>query len=457
MKQNPRTQAAIILTQLVNRGISLSQLLPKIETNKEASLIKAFCYGVTRHYDQLNFIANQLLKKPFKEKDQDIQMLILIGLLQLIHLRTPDHAAISETVSATKALKKPWAKNVVNAVLRNFQRQKEKLLTSCEKNNVANYSHPRWLIEKIKNAYPENWQAILENNNQQAPMTLRVNLQMTSREKYLATVIQQLDHGAGAAFENPIDSAIKLQGDTEGGANFVEETDQLPKTAIILKKPIPATDLPNFNKGHCSVQDAAAQLAATLLNIKPNQSILDACAAPGGKATHILEVEPTTHLTAIDCDQDRVKKIHENLQRLNQQATVICDDVINTKSWWDKKSFDCILLDAPCSATGVIRRHPDIKLLRRESDIKQLAQTQLNMLNVLWPLLKKEGLLLYATCSILPEENDKVIETFLQQEKSAKEIAINANWGSPKKHGRQILPAENFMDGFYYCLLQKTG
>jgi 16S rRNA (cytosine967-C5)-methyltransferase len=351
-------------------------------------------------------------------------------------MRTPDHAAVSETVNVTKALKKPWAKNLVNAVLRSYQRQAEELGNKVEKNEVAKFAHPQWWLDSIKKNWPvdKRWQQILLANNKNPPMTLRLNTSHINREDYLALLAQ---HEIGA-------TAAKYS--AEG---------------IYLEKPIAVSLLPLFAEGKVSVQDEAAQLAAILLNPQKGERILDACAAPGGKTLHLLEREKDLDLLAIDIEPARLEKIQENLNRTRLNAQLLAANAFDPDSWWDKKLFDRILLDAPCSASGVIRRHPDIKLLRQRDDIKKLTQEQTQILNALWPLLKSGGMLLYATCSVLAEENTLQIQHFLQQHTDARLQPINSAWGEQQIAGTQIFPGdggqngENGMDGFFYALIQK--
>jgi len=423
---NPRLIANKVIVTLLHDKISLAKLLAR--TYDDKSFIQELCYGVTRWYTQLDFIAKKLLTKPLKPKDLDIYVIILTGLYEIIYMRTPPHAAINENVNNARQLKKEWACGLINAILRNFLRQEKKIFAAIDKDIAAKFSHPQWLIKKIQAAYPDTWGKILITNNEHPPMSLRINLQKISRQDYL----------------NKVDAT---------------PNDVCP-SCITLKKPCQVTQLPNFNDGEVSVQDCGAQFAASLLDLQPNQYILDACAAPGGKTMHILETKPELQkLIAIDHDKLRLQMIDENLQRLkplDQKVKLIHADAANPKTWWDKKMFDRILLDAPCSATGVIRRHPDIKLLKQEEDIKKLTEQQLNLLKSLWPTLKSDGLLVYVTCSILPEENDQVIENFITSSSDARINKINTQWGMPTKHGRQILSGQNNMDGFYYAVICKT-
>jgi len=424
---NIRLVAAKVLARVLQDGQSLTVALdnafPAIDSAKDRAFIQALCYGVCRQYHRLDFILSQLLDKPLK--DTDVKALALVGLYQLKFMRVKPHAAVSETVLAAR--KKPWAKSLINAVLRTYLREQEGLEHKADKCQVAALSHPDWLIKRIEQDWPEQALAIFLENNQQPPMALRVNLSKTSREDYL-----QLLAGQGIAAES---------------VSFCP-------SAIILDKPVPVDLLPGFAGGLVSVQDTAAQLAAGLLDVQPGHRVLDVCAAPGGKTAHILESQPQLkELVAVDIDESRMQRVGENLKRLNLQAKLVVGDAANPASWWDGQPFDRILLDAPCSALGVIRRHPDIKLLRRAEDIGQLQALQKSILQAVWPLLAPGGLLLYATCSILKQENEQQVQAFLAEHSDAVELPIDADWGTTGACGRQILTGDSAMDGFYYALL----
>lgn len=423
---NTRATAAKIIFEVMHRGRSLSDVLKSTKKDAQSdAFVQAVCYGVCRWYTRLNAITQLLLEKPLKAKDQDIHALILVGLYQLMDMSVPDYAAIGETVSATKAFKKIWAKGLVNGVLREYQRRAEELNAAVQKNHEANSLHPEWMINKIQHDWPSDWETILDANNQHPPFALRVNQKFNSREDYI----------------KPLE-AVSVIAETHSG--------------FILETPTQVSALPGFANGSVSVQDGAAQLAAELLMLEPGQRVLDACAAPGGKTAHILESESQlSEVIAIDKDEQRLTKIVENLNRLQLKAKCICADAGDLTSWWDGKLFDRVLLDAPCSASGVIRRHPDIKLLRRESDLLQLPQEQSTLLNAMWQVLKPGGILLYATCSIFHAENDEVLNAFLQTHPDAKEEKINTTWGKELSVGRQILPGMHRMDGFYYARLRK--
>ena len=436
---NSRLAVVKILQQVTQQGRNLPDAIAKYSEKTEESdrpFIQAMSYGVIRLLPRLEYIADQLISKPLKSKDYDVVLLILSGLYQLIEMRTPDHAAVSETVKVTKGLKKHWAKNFVNAVLRNYQRQAETLTQQIKNNEVAEFAHPQWWLNIIKKNWLEDkgWQQILIANNQNPPMTLRVNTGYIKRDEYLK-LLQEKDIAATTAQYSP--------------------------HAIYLEKPVPVNSLPLFKEGKVSVQDEAAQLAALLLDPQKGERILDACAAPGGKTIHLLERENEIDLLALDIEENRLEKIQENLDRTHLKAQLLAANAFEPDSWWDKKPFDRILLDAPCSASGVIRRHPDIKCLRHQDDIPKLVHDQAQILNALWPLLKSGGMLLYATCSVLAEENTLQIQHFLQQNDNAELQPINSDWGQQQIAGTQILPGEggnngeDGMDGFFYALIQK--
>ena len=430
---NTRALAALVLTDVNVSGHSLPDALASHQVNlpdaREQALLQELSYGVSRWWWRLNAIINQLMDKPLKSRDNDIKHLIMTGIYQLEYMRIPDHAAVGETVNACVALKKHWAKKLVNAILRNYQRNAAEINRDLQQHPDANYSHPKWLFQEIQTAWPEQWQMIVNANNEKPPMTLRVNLKKMARTDYL----QQLQECGLAAAEFPFN-----------------------ESGVLLVKPVAVDKLPGFDKGWLSVQDGAAQLAASLLQAEAGQRVLDVCAAPGGKTAHILESQPALgELVAVDIDRQRLAKVGENLQRLDLSATLVEGDAQNPTSWWDGRAFDRILLDAPCTATGVIRRHPDIKQLRRASDVPQLVNLQRNILSAVWPLLDSGGMLLYATCSILPQENEQQIREFITSHPDSELLPIAAQWGTDQPAGRQILPGQHGMDGFYYACIQK--
>lgn len=429
---NPRARAARLLVQVVDEGQSLSGLLPanlkEVADSRERALIQELVFGTLRWYHQLAALLPDLIKKPLKQRDSALHKLLLIGLYQLAHLSIAPHAAVHETVQAARALDKAWATGLVNAILRTFQRESAQRLAALSA-PAAIFSHPDWLVQAIQKDWPDHWQAILAANNERPPFSLRVNQQQVGRDSYLV----ELD-AAGI-------HATKLEHATEG---------------VLVSDAMAADKLPGFAEGRVSVQDGAAQLVAGLLELAPGQRVLDACAAPGGKTAHILESEPALEqVTAVDLDERRLLRIKENLERLSLHAQLVCADAGEPDGWWDGQAFDRVLLDAPCSATGVIRRHPDIKLLRRPGDIHALAVRQQALLRGVWPLVKSGGMLLYTTCSLLAEENEMQIKSFLETNADADIAAIDASWGYPREYGRQVLPGADSMDGFYYARLVK--
>lgn len=421
MKKNERLDALHILTSLLQDNVPLSDL------TASTPLCKAICYGVCRHYYRLQALADCLVKK--RPKEMDVWISLLIGLYQLHYLRIPDYAVVKETVALVEQSKKPWAKGLINAVLRTYCREQESLLTRLNSNTHFIYGHPEWLVKRLKKAWPKTWQAILKANDTHPPMSLRVNSQRSTARDYLIRLQQK-----------GIDAHL-LQHSPQG---------------ITLTSPCDVDQLPGFLAGDVSVQDEAAQLAVSLLDLKPGLRLLDACAAPGGKTCHILETEPgLAACLALDVDKKRLARVQDNLNRLHLQATLIEGDAKVPQSWWDGQLFDRILLDAPCSATGVIRRHPDIKLLRTTADITAITQVQQDILKALWPLLAPSGRMVYATCSVMPEENEQQLARFVASEPDCSVLAIEQPWGHPTGHGLQILPGEEGMDGFFYAILVK--
>ena len=431
---NARAIACNILFKLINTQQPLSNILTDYKKRKNLDpLVAALCFGTLRTYTKLKFISSKLLKKPIKNKEQQVLLLLLIGLYQLTdEMRIPDHAAIFETVSAAKTLKFPWAAGLINATLRSFCKQQLIIKELVQKNQEAYLLHPKWLLDKIKKYWPEQWQDIASANNQHPPLTLRVNKQKITRFNYIGLLEKEKISAA------PIPCS------------------DLP-WAINVDTASEITKLPGFKQGFISIQDGAAQLAAPLLELAPKLTVLDACAAPGGKTCHLLEYEPSIQCTALDLHPKRCELIHENLTRCGLTAKVLCKDATEVQSWWDNQKFDRILLDAPCSATGIIRRHPDIKLLRKKQDIENLVMQQKNLLCNLWPLLKPNGILLYVTCSILAEENWKQIENFALNHSNITIEKIDLKFGLDKKTGHQILPDSNLqLDGFFYAKLRKN-
>ena len=431
---NPRLAAAKALAAVLNGKASLNSSLPtqldKVE-DRDRGFTQDLAFGTARWQPRLSALAAKLLQKPFKAADADVEALLLVGLYQLLYTRVPAHAAIGETVGCAEKLKKPWAKALLNAVLRRAQRESEALLAELEHDPVVRTAHPRWLQKSLKAFWPEQWEGICAANNAHPPMILRVNRRHHCRDAYL-----QLLTDAGIAAKPCVYS-------TDG---------------IVLEAAADVRSLPGFAEGWISVQDEAAQLAADLLDLAPGQRVLDACCAPGGKTCHILEVQKDlAGVVAVDLEAKRLVRVRENLARLGLSAELIAADGRDTATWWDGKPFQRILLDAPCSATGVIRRHPDIKLTRQPDDIAALAVLQGELLDALWPTLEVGGILLYATCSTLPTENTEVIAAFLERTPGARELDLATAAGIKQPHGRQLLAQQGGHDGFYYAKLIKIA
>ncbi|MFP3444889.1 16S rRNA (cytosine(967)-C(5))-methyltransferase RsmB [Pseudomonas sp. SIMBA_067] len=431
---NPRLAAARALAAVLSGKASLNSSLPaqldKVD-ERDRGLTQDLAFGTARWQPRLDLLAAQLLQKPFKAADADVQALLLVGLYQLFYTRIPAHAAIGETVGCADKLKKPWAKGLLNAVLRRAQREGEELLAGMERDPVVRTAHPRWLQKALKAFWPEQWEAICAANNAHPPMILRVNRRHHSRDAYLA-LLAEAGIGASAC--------------------------QYSRDGIVLAEACDVRGLPGFAEGWVSVQDEAAQLSADLLELAPGQRVLDACCAPGGKTCHLLEAEAgLAQMVAIDLEAKRLTRVRENLDRLQLDAELIACDARDTASWWDGKPFQRILLDAPCSATGVIRRHPDIKLTRQADDIPALAALQGELLDALWPTLEVGGMLLYATCSSLPTENTEVVDAFLARTPGARELDLATEAGLRQPHGRQLLAQEGGHDGFYYAKLIKIA
>ena len=420
-----------ILTALQKGSGSLTSHLAQYTDLHDYGLLQETTYGACRWFHALEYLLNQLVSKPLRDKDLDLKSLLIIGFYQLRELSIPDYAVINETVSTASMYGKPWGKSLINGVLRNYLRSQHELEESLNQSSAdTRYSHPSWLVDELFKQWPEQAEQILAHNNVRPPMTLRANQRQNSREELL----KQLHVASVGA-----------------------QAGKFSNTAIYLDQPRPLANLPGFGNGQLSVQDEASQLVPALLQLSPGQSVLDACAAPGGKTCHILESECSlTSLLALDRASDRVNKIKDNLTRLHLEATTLCADVNIPSTWWDGKKFDRILLDAPCSATGVVRRHPDIKLLGTPENVLSLQKNQQELLNSLWPCLKKGGLLLYTTCSLLRQENEFIIDEFLQCTDNAKYEGVAADWGVECRYGRQLLTGANDgPDGFFYCLLRK--
>ncbi|NEX19652.1 16S rRNA (cytosine(967)-C(5))-methyltransferase RsmB [Thiorhodococcus mannitoliphagus] len=427
-----RAAAARVVHRVRDRGQSLTRALQEQhggETSRDPALTQEMSYGTLRLLPRLEAIAALLLKHPLKKADRDLECLILVGLYQLEAMATPPHAAVSATVGAVRLLGKPGKAGLVNALLRRFLREQDRLRQAVSQQTEARWLFPKWLIEHLQRNWPQDWESILTVSNERPPMALRVNGTRIDRSSYAARLAQ-----AGIT-ARPIRDL---------------------ETGLMLDTPRPARELPGFEEGLVAIQDSGAQLAANLLDAETDQRALDACAAPGGKTAAILErAHNRLDLVAIDKDDTRLESVRALLTRLGLDAHIIQDDATSPREAWRDTPFDRILLDAPCSATGVIRRHPDIKWLRRPDDIAALCATQRQMLDALWPLLATGGRLLYATCSLLAEENQEQIADFLARREDARELTLRTDWGRSLTHGRQLLPTSGGHDGFYYALLEK--
>ena len=379
--------------------------------------VQDLSFGALRYFARLEYILQALITRPITH--EGVRCLLMVSLYQLIYSKTRPYAVVDRAVESARGMDAPWAAGFVNGVLRNFLRSKEEMLARADSFEPARYAHPQWWIDRLRLDYPDAWAAILEANNSHPPMTLRVNRRQIEPEQYL-TLLQTAEMEAEIL---------------EGGA-------------LRLKKPVAVDKLPNFNDGMVSVQDQGAQRAAHLLDLASGQRVLDACAAPGGKAAHILEAADVM-LTALDKDEARLKRVAENFARLKVKGRLVTGDAATPQAWWDNKPYDRILADVPCSASGVVRRHPDIKWLRRPTDIAQFAASQRAILAALWRLLAPGGKLLYATCSLFHEENADVVTDFVASHPDAQCLPI-----SDIPSG-QLLPNADH-DGFFYALLEKA-
>jgi 16S rRNA (cytosine967-C5)-methyltransferase len=428
---NPRQLAISALADVLDRGINLTDC-PSLQDGRKSrdlSMSRHLAYGVLRWLTALEWLANRLLSKPLKQRDLDIYRLILLGLYQLWQDETAEHAAVHETAECARLGGKPWAVGLINAILRRFQRERHEWLDKLA-DQPERFAHPRWMLETLQHDWPDHWQAIVAANNQQAPMWLRINRKEHDRRE--------------------ITEKLEDQG-------FEVRSHPSAADAISISPAVHVSALAGFAEGYFSVQDPATQLAAGLLDVHAGMHVLDACAAPGGKTCHILEHNPAALVTALDLSAHRNKLIQQNLDRLKLSCKLLVGDAAKPGEWWDGVAFQRILLDAPCSATGVIRRHPDIKHLRKPAQVQEAIQTQQRILRSLWPLLEPGGILVYATCSLFKDENCERINSFLGETPDARECTPDVRWGHRQQPGVQIFPGEQDMDGFYYAVLRKNS
>ena len=425
-----RALAARATADVLQRGRSLDQALAAVRdiAGSRYGLVSNIAYGVQRHRLALEFLLGQLLNKPLAKREGEVHALLLGGLFERWQMSTPAHAAVSQTVNALPGIKRPRLKGLANAVLRRFDRERDALLAQLERQrDGVRHSHPRWLEEHLRTDWPDRVLEIMQSNNARAPMWLRINAMKTTLNAYCKLL----------------------------AASGIDVASTYGHTAICLDSPVPVSALPGFDDGWVSVQDLAPQWVADVVDAKPDMRVLDACAAPGGKTAHLLEAAGNQlDLLALDVDPKRLLMVDETLVRLGLAATTRAADAAQPETWWDGATFDRILIDAPCSATGVIRRHPDIKSLRRSSDIEALAERQIALLQALWPLVSPGGSLVYATCSILKRENFDVTDRFCRDiapEARCDELRLDNIKGviEAKPGGVQILPGTQNADGFF--------
>ncbi|MDX1379861.1 MAG: 16S rRNA (cytosine(967)-C(5))-methyltransferase RsmB [Xanthomonadales bacterium] len=430
-QQDPRLAAAWMLSEVLDRGRGLNESDPaRLPADpRDAAMARHLAYGVLRWLGALEWLAGRLLERPLRPREREVQRLMFIGLHQLWQDRVPDHAAVHATVAAARTLGKDWAAGLLNAVLRRFQRERDTLLTELEK-TPQRHAHPGWLLDRLKADWPDDWPTIVQANNTAAPLWLRVNRLRTTPE------------AAAAALA---DAGLEVR------------RHPVARDALCVEPARPVEQLPGFAEGHLSVQDPAAQLAADLVGPREGMRVLDACAAPGGKTAHLLERAPGAQVHALDRDPARLQRVRDNLERLGLEARVQAADAADPSDWWDGTPFQRVLLDAPCSATGVIRRHPEIKWLRSPEQVDAACAEQDRLLRRLWPVLEAGGILVYATCSVLKAENSQQMNHFLRDHPDAEAIGPDAGWGREQTPGRQVLPGNDHMDGFYYACLRKRS
>ncbi len=440
---NPRKTAASMINAVVREGASLNRLLPRLADSelpaRDHALVRAMVSGTLRDWPRLLWLSRQLLSKPLRQGSEPLLGVIALGLYQLSCMRVPEHAAVGETVQVARGLGGKGAAGLVNAVLRRYQREQAQWDEKAQANEVARYAHPQWWLETLRRDWPDDWKQVAQASNERAPMWLRVNLARITREDYAAKLAEALPEALG-----PLEDAFSPHA----------------PAAIRLVEAVDVTALPGFKEGLVSVQDAAAQLAAGLLALQPGQRLLDACSAPGGKTAHALESCPQAQATALDIDPARLEQVDETLARVGLEADVRSADAAQLQSWWKGELYDAVLIDAPCTGSGVVRRHPDIKLLRRPQDIVSLAERQAALLQALWQVVAPGGRLVYATCSVFARENQLQIDQFVEATPEAEVQRIEApgGWGRRAGHGRQLLPGEDGMDGFYYaCMTKRKG
>jgi 16S rRNA (cytosine967-C5)-methyltransferase len=429
-----RALAAGVVRAVRFDGVSLKAALPpaleRLSDARDRALCEAIAFEVARWSLRYECLLEHLLQRALPVAARDVHALLLVGLAQLDAMRLADYAAISSTAEAARVLRQPRHVGLINAVLRRFLRERESLLEEVARNPIAQHAHPSWLIDALRRDWGADADAMLEQNNRAAPMWLRVNSTRISRADYA----RQLD-----------------------AAGIGSECSTLSPNALQLQGRHAPTSLPGWSTGLVSVQDLSAQLSAAALDVQPGESVLDACAAPGGKAAHLLECSPElSRLLALDSDPRRLRRVEDTFSRLGLSAETCAGDATAPSTWWDGRAFDRILLDAPCSGTGIIRRQPDIKLHRRATDIAGLTQQQSRLLDALWPLLRAGGRLVYATCSVLKAENEHQIDAFLARTADARALSLPEVFGRVSGAGRQRLAGEDDGDGFFHAAVAKA-
>ncbi|HKE41852.1 MAG TPA: 16S rRNA (cytosine(967)-C(5))-methyltransferase RsmB [Casimicrobiaceae bacterium] len=420
--------AAHVVQSVCADGRSLTTALAagSVARSPQRALVHELAYGTLRFLGQLRTIVRTLADRPTTH--DSIEALLCVALYQLLHTTAPTHAVVDGAVRATAGLKRSWARGFTNAILRKFLRGRDTVLATIAHDPVARFSYPRWWIDRVKVDYAQRYETILDAGNARPPLTLRVNRRAMAQDRYLEVLTA---HGIDA----------RAIGDA----------------GVIVSPARPVAELPGYAEGAFSVQDAGAQYAAPLLRVEDGMRVLDACAAPGGKTTHLAELA-SIDLVAIDIDSSRLERVHQNLSRLGLAARLVAADVADTSAWWDGQQFDRILIDAPCTASGVVRRHPDAKWLRRENDVIAFTEQQRKLLDALWPCLARGGRMLYATCSIFRAENGNNVDAFCERFSDAQRESITLSSEVDAEDG-QLLPAgpgaEHNHDGFFYALLHK--
>jgi len=427
-----RALAAQALADVALRGASLRDAMeryaPKLPDARDRALLMALLSDGARWWLRFDAALDRLLDKPLRQKEPAIHALLVLGLVQLEILQLPDYAAVAATVQAARALQRPRHAGLVNAVLRRWQRERTELLAALDAKPQTRHAHPAWLAKAIARDWPVQADAVMASDNLEPPLMLRVNRRRTDRESLI--------------------ERLRLDGYTADAHPWLAD-------GIVLPHSTDVTRMPGFAAGEFAVQDGAAQIAGDLADLQRGQRVLDACAAPGGKACHLLEREDIA-LTALEFEPKRAQRITQNLDRLGLTADIVIGDAGDPSAWWNGQAFDRILIDAPCSATGVMRRRPDVRLHRRDSDIAPMVAQQRRILEALWPLLAPGGKLVYITCSLLREENEAVVNDWLEGRQDARAASFSLPAGQPAAVGWQVLPGDGDLDGMYYAVLEKS-